>query len=69
MLLIECPQAVDAYQKGFDVDLDLQNGVIIVAGKSFTFPTLPAEIIEIRNAGGLLEYTKRKLKNITKYQK
>ena len=41
----------------------VKNGKISVGNKIFTFPKLPKEILEIRNAGGLLEYTRTKLKN------
>lgn len=61
LLLIECPEAVDVYQDGDAVTLHLQNGEIKVAGKKFTFPALPPEILAIREAGGLLEYTRCKL--------
>ena len=63
LLLIECPDAVKAYSKGDDVSLDLENGKIIVGGKSFSFPKLPKEILAIRDAGGLLSYTRAKLKS------
>ncbi|MDZ7333428.1 MAG: 3-isopropylmalate dehydratase [candidate division KSB1 bacterium] len=61
LLLIECPAAIEAYRDGDPVRLDLANSAIIVAGKPFPFPTLPPEIIAIRDAGGLLEYTRKKL--------
>ena len=61
LLLIECPEAVDAYHEGDSVDLNLEKGEIIISGKKYTFPTLPKEILAIRDAGGLLEYTKKKL--------
>ena len=63
LLLIECPDAVKAYGKGDKVSLDIENGKIIVRGKLFTFPKLPKEILAIRDAGGLLSYTRDKLKN------
>jgi len=61
LLLIECPEAVAAYCAGDLVELNLQQGEIKIAEKLFTFPTLPPEILTIRDAGGLLEYTKNKL--------
>ena len=61
LLLIECPEAIDAYQDGKDVSLDLEQGLITIGDKDFFFPTLPPEILAIRNAGGLLEYTRKKL--------
>ena len=63
LILIECPEAVKAYSDGDDVELDVDAGKITVAGKSFSFPKLPPEIIAIRDAGGLLSYTRSKLKN------
>jgi len=61
LLLIECPEAIDAFKKGDEVSLDIDTGKINVAGKTFLFPTLPTEILTIRDAGGLLEYTRQKL--------
>jgi len=62
LVLIECSDAVKAYAEDVDVELDVDNGIIVVDGKTFTFPRLPDEIIAIRNAGGLLPYTFSKLK-------
>lgn len=62
LALIECPDAVKAYSQGDDVDLDLDNGKITVGDRAYTFPKLPSEIIAIRDAGGLLNYTRAKLK-------
>ena len=63
LLLIECPEAVKAYSDGDEIELDVDAGKIVVGGKSFSFPKLPLEIIAIRDAGGLLAYTRNKLKN------
>jgi len=62
LILIECPKAVKAFSKGSFLKLDVKQGLITVDGKEFTFPKLPEEIIAIRNAGGLLNYTREKLK-------
>jgi len=62
LLLIECPDAIKAYSKGDNVALDLKDGKIIVGENSFSFPKLPKEILAIRDAGGLLPYTRAKLK-------
>jgi 3-isopropylmalate/(R)-2-methylmalate dehydratase small subunit len=63
LILIECPDAVKAYSNGDEIKLDIDSGKIVVGGKSFSFPKLPKEIIAIRDAGGLLAYTRSKLKN------
>ena len=63
MLLVECPQAVDAYKDGDEVTLDAVKGEITIAGKTFNFPKLPPAILAIREAGGLLPYTRAALKD------
>lgn len=62
LLLVECPEAVDAFKDGDTVSLDLEKGQIKVGNKDFTFPKLPPEILAIREAGGLLPYTRNALK-------
>jgi len=62
LLLIECPGAVEACQPASTVAIDAAAGTITVAGRTFAFPKLPPEIMAICDAGGLLEYTRAKLK-------
>jgi 3-isopropylmalate/(R)-2-methylmalate dehydratase small subunit len=62
LVLVECPKAVEAYQEGAEVALDLSSGEISVGGKTFSFPPLPPEMEAIRAAGGLLPYARKKLK-------
>jgi 3-isopropylmalate/(R)-2-methylmalate dehydratase small subunit len=66
LLLIECPEAVQAYQQGNRVELDVEKGAITVGSHTFLFPKLPKEILAIRDAGGLLPYTRKKLAGIKK---
>ena len=61
LLLIECSDAVKSYSEEDEVSLDVENGIIKVNDKSFSFPKLPKEILAIRDAGGLLPYTREKL--------
>jgi 3-isopropylmalate/(R)-2-methylmalate dehydratase small subunit len=61
LLLIECAEAVDAYADGDEISLDARAGKVAVAGSQFAFPTLPDEILAIRDAGGLLPYARAKL--------
>jgi 3-isopropylmalate/(R)-2-methylmalate dehydratase small subunit len=62
LLLVECPDAVRAFGPGDEVTLNPEQGEITVAGKTFKFPSLPPEILAIRDAGGLLAYTRKRLK-------
>ena len=57
LLLVECPEAAAAYREGDRVELDPAAGRIAVGGREFRFPSLPPEILAIRDAGGLLPYT------------
>jgi 3-isopropylmalate/(R)-2-methylmalate dehydratase small subunit len=61
LILIECPDAVKAYSNGDKIDLNVDEGKIFIDKKEFNFPKLPPEIIAIRDAGGLLNYTRSKL--------
>jgi 3-isopropylmalate/(R)-2-methylmalate dehydratase small subunit len=61
LLLIECPEAVKVYKEGDEVKLDLAKSQVMVGSKTFSFPPLSPEIIAIRDSGGLLPYTRKKL--------
>jgi 3-isopropylmalate/(R)-2-methylmalate dehydratase small subunit len=63
LLLIECPQAVAAYNEGDALRVDAAEGWVEVAGQTYSFPKLPPEILAIREAGGLLPYTMAKLRS------
>jgi 3-isopropylmalate/(R)-2-methylmalate dehydratase large subunit len=57
---IVCPQAVAAAQVGDRVQIDLVNGLIHLGCGDFSFPPFPAHMRAILDAGGLVEYVKRK---------
>ena len=61
LLLVECPEAVDAWREGDEVTVDATSGEVRVGDRAFSFPRLPEEIMAIREAGGLLPWTRRKL--------
>ncbi|MBN1395990.1 MAG: 3-isopropylmalate dehydratase small subunit [Pirellulales bacterium] len=63
LLLVECPEAVEAYRDGDEVRLDAAAGTIAVGEREFSFPILPPEILAIRDAGGLLPYARAKLRS------
>jgi len=62
LLLIECPDAVKVFKKGDNVEANAAEGKIQIGKKTYNFPKLPTEILAITEAGGLLEYTRKKLK-------
>jgi 3-isopropylmalate/(R)-2-methylmalate dehydratase small subunit len=61
--LLESPEAVDAIHNGDEVEIDLSSGKIRNLTTEEVFVAKPYEpfMMEIINAGGLIEYTKRKL--------
>ena len=52
----------DLVKKGDEIEIDLEDGKIYVKGKELTFPPLRDEVKEILDAGGLINYLKKKLK-------
>lgn len=65
--LIQCPKATNYIFEKKDqlkdekVQVDLVKGEVLVGDKTFSFPPLKGEALNIFEAGGLLEYTKEKL--------
>lgn len=65
--LIQCSEAVEYIfenqekTKNQEISIDLLNGEIKILDKTFNFPALTGEALNIFDAGGLLEYTKMKL--------
>ncbi len=65
--VLECPEAVDAIEAGDEVEIDLATGKIVDLTTEEVFVAKPYEpfMMEIINAGGLVEYTKKKLAGTT----
>ena len=61
--LLECPQAVQNTKDGDALEVDLENGRIknLSNGKTFTAKPYPGFMSELIAAGGLIEYTKKRL--------
>lgn len=62
--LLESPEAVTATQNGDRLEVDLSTGLIknLTRGKEFRAAPYPEFMAGIIEAGGLIEYTRRKLK-------
>lgn len=61
LAVLQCDEAVDVLEKGDSIDLDFARGEIRSAKGTFRFLPLPDSVIGILEAGGLLEYTRKKL--------
>ena len=54
-------EAVDAIQRGDEVEVDLEAGKVRTAGREYNFPPLPEYVAGIFKAGGLDEFIKAKM--------
>ncbi len=54
--LIVLPRAVEAYQRGMEVSIDLAGGNFKVGGNDFSFAPLPEKLQEIIKAKGLVKF-------------
>src|SRR5512135_1083204 len=52
LLLITCPAAVDAAERGDAIEIDLANNLIRLKGQAFPFPPLSPTALGIINDGG-----------------
>ena len=60
---ITSSEAVDAIKNGEEIEIDLTNGKIRCSAGIFHFPPLPEAVIGIFKAGGLIPYTRERLKS------
>lgn len=58
---LTCPEAVEAVQDGEVIEIDMETGEIRCAAGTFHFPPLPANVLAIVEAGGLVNYTRQQL--------
>lgn len=61
LAVLQCDEAVDALVSGDEIEIDFAAGSITSGGRVFRFFPLPESVIGIVQAGGLIEYTKKKL--------
>ncbi len=64
--LLESPEAVDNTNAGDTLEVDLEKGEIknLTSGQTFTSKPYPEFMGELIAAGGLVEYTKKRLANV-----
>jgi 3-isopropylmalate/(R)-2-methylmalate dehydratase small subunit len=61
--LLECEEAVDGSEAGDELEVDLESGTIrnLTRGTTFQAKPFPDFMLELLRAGGLVEYTRRRL--------
>ncbi len=64
--VFECAEAVESTEAGDTLEVELEKGKIknVTRGKSFTAKPYPSFMSELISAGGLIEYTRRRLANM-----
>jgi 3-isopropylmalate/(R)-2-methylmalate dehydratase small subunit len=63
LIVITCRDAVDAVQKGDTIQINTNTGCIKVKDKTFRYPAFSKEVTQILESGGLVEYTKKKIRD------
>ncbi len=61
LLLITCPEMVEAAQTGDEIEIDLPGNVIRLNGKAYSFPPLSPTAMSIIEVGGLIPHIRKKL--------
>jgi 3-isopropylmalate/(R)-2-methylmalate dehydratase small subunit len=61
LLLITCPEAVDAARSGDTLAIDLARSLIRLDGREYAFPPLSPTALGMIEAGGLIAHVRRKL--------
>ena len=61
--VLECTEAVDGSESGDELEVDLESGAIrnLTRGTAFQAKPFPDFMVELLQAGGLVEYTRRRL--------
>ena len=59
LVLIVQPDAVEAYQPGDKVSVQLDNGTLLIGSKTFSFAPLPDKLMEIIHKKGLVNWMKK----------
>jgi len=61
--ILECDEAVDGTDAGDELEVELESGTIrnLTKGKTFQAKPYPEFMLELMRAGGLVEYTRRRL--------
>ena len=56
LLVIECPEVVAAVETGAEIEIDVAATKIYLNGRSYDFPRLPEQVVDILSAGGIIPY-------------
>jgi len=60
LLVIECPPIAAAVENGDEIEIDLAATRILAGGRSYDFPQMPQQVLEIIDAGGIIPWLRTK---------
>jgi 3-isopropylmalate/(R)-2-methylmalate dehydratase small subunit len=58
--IVTC-DAVDSVESGEEITIDFTAGTVITPRATYTFPPFPPEVVEIIEAGGLIQHARKQL--------
>jgi hypothetical protein len=53
------PEAVEAYQTGDRMEINMQEGVVYLGNRQFKFSPLPGKLMKILEMGGLVNWIRK----------
>ena len=56
--ILVIPEAVQCYQRGDPIELDMEGGLVRMGDRRFSFAPLPGKLLEILEKGGLVNWVK-----------
>ena len=59
--VIELAEGTDAIEKGDEVEIDFEHGIVLHDAAEYRFPPLPPEVLAILEDGGLIPHVKKVL--------
>ena len=63
LMPIVCPEAVDSIGNGDQLSISVEEGVLTVGGKRYTFAKFPPFVMDILNCGGLIDSVRREVQS------
>jgi 3-isopropylmalate/(R)-2-methylmalate dehydratase small subunit len=63
--IVICPEAVDAAKPGDQLELDLEAGLLTVAGVAYQAPALPPFMRDLLDKGGLVAWVRGRIDSTT----
>ena len=63
LAIVACPEAAEAARPGSEIRIDVEAGEVVVDGNVHRAPPLPAFVVELQQAGGLIAWAQRRVRD------